>query len=353
MIKRGFILILAVILMSFFSVSLSYAGYYDNSGVWHDEDPPKEVKKKSKKVKVEETEESAGPTESTDTEEVKWPPYHGPKKRIAVSKFENKVKGVYGNWNLGEGMAEMLTTELIKTGRFVVVERQALQDILGEQELGQTGIVKKETAAKVGQVLGAQILVRGVVSEFEQNESGGGGGIGFGGFKLGAKSSNAHVAVDIRLIDATTGQVLHSHNAAGTAESSGISFGVSKGDLDFNADSFKNAPIGQATRQAIHDAIRFINKTMEKMPFTAKVVKSEGSKIYINAGSSMNIKPGFKFYAYSVGEEFVDPDTGLKLGSDEKLIGTVEVRDVQDKYSIGYVTTGGGALKRGDVLKLQ
>lgn len=282
-----------------------------------------------------------------------YPPYHGPKKRIAVTKFDNKVKGVYGSWNIGEGMAEMLTTELIKTGRFVVVERQAMQDILGEQELGQAGVVKKETAAKVGQVLGAQLIVRGVVSEFEQNESGGGGGIGFKGFRLGMKSSNAHVAVDIRLIDSTTGQIIHSHNSVGKAESSGVGFGVTSGGVDFNAEGFKNAPIGQATRQAIHDAIRFITSTMEKMPFAAKVVKVEGNKVYINAGSTMNIKPGFKFFAYSVGEDIVDPETGLKLGADEKLIGTVEVRDVQDKFSIGYISSSSGQLKRGDALKLQ
>jgi curli biogenesis system outer membrane secretion channel CsgG len=288
----------------------------------------------------------AGPAEAS------YPVYTGPKKRIAVTKFENKVKGVYGNWNLGDGFSEMLTTELMKTGQFVVVERQALQDIVGEQELGQTGLVRKETAAKVGQVLGAQIIVRGVVSEFTLNESGGGGGIGIAGFRIGGKSSNAHVAVDIRLVDTTTGQVLQSHSAVGKAESSGLSVGVSRGDVDFGADTFKNTPLGQATRQAIQDAVRFIIINMETVPFSAKVVKVEGSKIYINAGSLMNIRSGVKFFAYSVGEDIVDPDTGLKLGADEKLIGTVEVREVQDKFSIGFLQSGNG-LKRGDVLKLQ
>ncbi len=282
-----------------------------------------------------------------------YAPYTGPKKRIAVTKFENKVKGTYGSWNIGEGMADQLATALIKSGRFVVIERQALSEVLGEQELGQTGIIKKETSAKVGQVLGAQILIRGAVTEFEQEESGGGGGIGYGGFRIGGKSSNAHVGIDIRLIDSTSGQVLTSHNAVGKAESSGISVGVSRGLVDFGADSFKNAPIGQATRQAIEDAVSFIVNTMETVPFTAKVVKIDGKKIYINIGSNMNIRSGTKMYAYALGEDLVDPETGLKLGADEKLIGTVEVRDVQEKFSIGYMSSGNGSLKRGDILKLQ
>lgn len=282
-----------------------------------------------------------------------YPAYTGPKKRIAVTKFDNRVKGTYGSWNIGDAMAEMLTTELIKTGMFVVVERQALQDMLGEQEMGQAGIIKKETAAKVGQVLGAQIIVRGVVSEFQQNESGGGGGIGIGGFSLGLKSSNAHVAVDIRLIDSTSGQVLQSHNAAGKAESSGVGIGAISRDVNFNAASFRNAPIGQATRQAISNAVSFITATMEKVPFSAKVIKFDNGKVYMNAGSAMNIQPGLKFFVYSVGEDIVDPDTGLTLGADEKLIGTVEVRDVQEKYSIGFLSSGAAQLKKGDLLKLQ
>lgn len=282
-----------------------------------------------------------------------YPSYTGPKKRVAVTRFDNRVKGTYGSWNIGDAMAEMLTTELIKTGRFIVVERQALQDMLGEQEMGQAGIIKKETAAKVGQVLGAQIIVRGVVSEFQQNESGGGGGIGIGGFGFGLRSSNAHVAVDIRLIDSTTGQVLQSHNAAGKAESSGVGVSAISRDVNFNAASFRNAPIGQATRQAISNAVSFIIATMEKVPFSAKVIKFDKGKVYINAGSSMNIHSGLNFSVYSVGEDIVDPDTGLTLGADEKLIGTVEVQDVQEKYSIGTFRSDTGQIKKGDLLKLQ
>lgn len=280
-------------------------------------------------------------------------PYYGPKKRIAVTKFENKVKGVYGNWRLGEGFAEMLTTELMKTNRFIVVERQALKDVVEEQELGQTGLVKQESAAKVGELLGAQIIVRGVVSEFDMKESGGGSGIGIAGFRLGVKGSNAHVAVDIRLIDTTTGQVLYSYNAEGNASSTGLDVGVSKGEVDFGAEGFKKTPLGQATRQAISDCMNFIISKMESVPFSAKVIKVTGDSIYINAGTNINIKQGMTFKAYSIGEAIVDPDTQLILGQEEKVIGVVEVKNVQDKFSIGYPKSGCSAIKKGDVLKLE
>src|SRR5262245_9532376 len=89
------------------------------------------------------------------------------KTRIAVTAFENKVKMPLpdSSWKIGEGLAEMLTTELVKTGQFIVVERQGLSDVVGEQALGQSGLVRGETAARTGQMLGAQIVVRGAVTE--------------------------------------------------------------------------------------------------------------------------------------------------------------------------------------------
>jgi tetratricopeptide (TPR) repeat protein len=90
---------------------------------------------------------------------------------------------------------------------------------------------------------------------------------------------------------------------------------------------------------------------MEELPFTAKVVKKSGDRIYLNAGSLLNVKPGDRFFAYSRGEEFIDPDTGLSLGSEETPAGIIEVKDVKDKFSIAVLVSGDSSLKRGDVIK--
>ncbi|MCK4926622.1 hypothetical protein KAS10_04580, partial [Candidatus Aerophobetes bacterium] len=64
------------------------------------------------------------------------------KKRIAVAGFENKVEPWWSwHWDLGEGMSDMLVSALVDTGRFTVLEREALQDILAEQNLAEEGRV--------------------------------------------------------------------------------------------------------------------------------------------------------------------------------------------------------------------
>jgi hypothetical protein len=233
-----------------------------------------------------------------------------------------------------------------------MVERAALSDIVKEQELGQTGLVRKETAAKVGELLGAQLLIAGAVTEFESKSSGGGGGVGYAGFALKLQIENAHVGIDVRLVDSSTGQILSSFNADAKAQSRGIGFAANISGVAFGSDAFDKTPLGQATREAIHKGVMFIIKEMEVVPWTGRVVQFKDGQVYVNAGANVNLKPGAKLAAYVKGEDLVDPGTGLNLGSKDTLVGAVTVTQVQDKFSIG-AFAGEGTLKRGDLLKFQ
>jgi len=278
------------------------------------------------------------------------------KIRIAVTAFENKAKGPFydSSWKIGEGLAEMLTSELAKTGQFIVVERQALGDIVKEQELGQSGLIRGETAARTGQVLGAQIVVRGTVTEFEEQASGGGADISTQRLNIGGKMQNAHVALDIRLIDTSTGQVIASQNVAKVVPSGGGGVGARIGTVAFGGDVFFQTPIGKATRAAMQDALQFIMATAFKAVTPSfSIVKVDGGMAYINAGTISNVRVGDVFMVYSKGEDLVDPDTGLKLGSDEKMIGSIQITTVQEKFSIGTIMGGGGLMKRGDLVKVR
>ncbi len=278
------------------------------------------------------------------------------KPRIAVTAFENKVKSPWWDrsWQIGEGLAEMLTSELVKTGRFIVVERQAVGDIVKEQELGQTGLVRRESAAPTGQMLGAQIVVRGAITEFEARASGGGAGVRWRDLGIEGKAENAHVGLDLRLIDTSSGQVMASHNVSKVVPAAGGALGARAGTVTFGGDVFYQTPIGQATRAAIQEALQFILATAVR-PGTASIsiVKVEGGLAYINAGANANVRVGSVFVVFSAGEDLVDPDTGLKLGTTERPIGTIQITEVQEKFSVGTIQGGTGVMKRGDRIKFQ
>jgi curli biogenesis system outer membrane secretion channel CsgG len=97
---------------------------------------------------------AAGP----DIQQATLEPYDGPKARIAVSRFVVKAAKAYGA--IGDGLADMLATALFQSNRYVVLERQALSDVLAEQDLGASGRVRAETAAAIGRIEGADCRSR-------------------------------------------------------------------------------------------------------------------------------------------------------------------------------------------------
>ena len=88
-----------------------------------------------------------------------------PKKRIAVARFSDGA-AYHG---CGVGISDMLATALVKSGKFLVVERKDLEKVLDEQKLGASGIVTAETAPAMGRVLGVDMIVVGSVSELVED----------------------------------------------------------------------------------------------------------------------------------------------------------------------------------------
>jgi len=79
---------------------------------------------------------------------------------VAVFDFESRDEAVR---DLGPKVATLINANLSAEPQIVTVERAELEKILGEQELGLSGTVSAETAAKVGHLTGAKVLVTGRV----------------------------------------------------------------------------------------------------------------------------------------------------------------------------------------------
>jgi len=193
--------------------------------------------------------------------------YNGPKARIAVARFDvkaAKARDIYGYAQIGDGLAEMLTTELFNTNRFIVLERQQLQDILKEQDLGASGRVRPETAAPIGQVEGAEILVYGAVTAFEPNYRGGGGGFVIPGLNvgLGGAAKQAYMAIDLRLVDTRTSRILAATTVEGKSTDYGAIFGAVIGGgttrMPLGLGGWKNTPMEKAIRVCIKRAVDFV-----------------------------------------------------------------------------------------------
>jgi len=150
------------------------------------------------------------------------PLFASDKPSIGVADFKNDTSAGWWYGGAGSDLSGMLTNELASTEKFRVVERSKLEPVLEEQNLGASGRVKASTAAKIGKLTGAKYLVMGTVSAFEENTSGGGGGLSFHGYSVGGHKNEAYVAVDLRVVDTTTGEVSYTRTVEGRSSSYGL-----------------------------------------------------------------------------------------------------------------------------------
>lgn len=275
----------------------------------------------------------------------------GPKKLIAVAEFENKTNWA-GQANLGVGMADQLITALMNTDRFMVLERESIEAVLREQDFAASGRTTQEGGAGIGKISRAQILVQGAVTEFEQSASSGAGGISIRGFSFSASESKAHVAVDLRIYDTTTGQIIASKACKGTAKASGGSFGYSGGDFGFAAGGTAQTPLDYAVRDAIYQAVYFIILELQKIPWSGRVAMIKDDNIYINCGRTAGICIEDQFSVWKPGEPIIDPETGLNLGSENTQVGKIEVVGVEEKFS-KTIPIGGGGFERNDIVRFE
>ena len=183
---------------------------------------------------------------------------------IGVAEFTNQSGAAWWRGGVGWELSGMLSNELSSSGAFHVVERQKLEKVLEEQNLGASGRVAPGQGAKIGRLTGAQYLITGTVSAYEENTSSTGGGLSFKGIGLGGKQSEAYMAIDLRVIDTTTGDIAYSRTVEGRSKSSGVAVGVSRGGFGGTLAHEENTPAGKAIRAALVEASEYLECVMVK-----------------------------------------------------------------------------------------
>lgn len=279
--------------------------------------------------------------------------YKGLKKRVAVFDFQDKTDHAYAWWGgktVGRGMADMLVTALVKSGKYTVIERQNLDKILSEQKLGASGLVTPQSAAQIGKLLGVELAIIGSVTEFGYKKSNVGGRVK--GIGLGVKSQSAVVAADVRFINTTTGEIVKAETVRKEKSKKGLSFSTPKFNFH-DRNQFDQSLVGKTTREVINEIVKLVNQSTQNLQWEGKVIKATAlGKVYINKGSLSGVKIGDVFSVYRKGEELIDPDTGLSLGAEEEKIGTIKVvKDIAGgKASIATVLSGSG-FQTGDIVR--
>ena len=268
---------------------------------------------------------------------------------IAVMSFDNgsiQRQDWWGtDWDVGKGLADILITTMLEKNRFRLMERTLLEKVISEQDLGTAGRLDPVTAAKVGKIIGADYLVIGSVTDFSWDKKTSGIIVPIGGIGgIGGSRTKAHVAVDLRVVDSTTGEILGSYTGAGTEDKGSLIAGHSDlGALVISSSDFMSTILGRATKKALtqwSDNL-CIAQDQAKLVLTPKnkpimrpdgvVLMVDGSNIISNCGTSKGYVVGDKIEIHRKGRELTDPETGEVLRVLSDLIATGTITKVDEK----------------------
>jgi curli biogenesis system outer membrane secretion channel CsgG len=293
------------------------------------------------------------------------------KKRVIVDEFDysavkTQVQAVFNTQqDIGKGIRAMLVTRLAQANKVVVVERAKLATLTKEQDFNASNRVKQGTGARVGQISGADALLSGDIIIFgrdDKKKSVKGGGLIGGAFGAIASSKNedkAVVAIDYRLIDAETSEVIATGEARGESVRKGNALGaiggaIGKGvagvQVDMTSSNFAETIIGEATQDCVNKLAAILLEQTGSMKKTVREVEGRvadvsGKTIVLNVGSVDGVNVGEVFEVLRIVREVKDPVTKETLDVVTEKTGEMTITSVRDKIATG--TYAGSAAQVG------
>jgi curli biogenesis system outer membrane secretion channel CsgG len=270
--------------------------------------------------------------------------------KIAVLPFDDgsiKDRWWNNNWNVGKGISDELVTELLRTNKFRLIEREQINKVLNEQNFGTSGRVDANSAAKIGKILGVQFLVIGRVTEFSFKSTEIRGISLNNGIGLGLKNTKSIVAIDARLVDTSSAEIIASVTGQGNKSSSNVKVAYKWDSIALGSDEFRQTDLGKATRDAVSSVANQLGEKAYNSgrgpavpdKLTGIVAYAGDNQVIINIGSNAGVKPGMIFVVRRVLEVVKDPDTGEIIDEVSEAVAEIKVAEVKEKSATCTVLT--------------
>jgi curli biogenesis system outer membrane secretion channel CsgG len=243
------------------------------------------------------------------------------KRKVAVARFTNEARttssSLFGeaynrdpNFDrLGKQAADMLSTDLTRSGKFIVLERQDLNKLEAESEL--MGLTQEQFKQSL---VGVDALIFGSVAEYGRKD--------VGEVQLFSRSRQqiAHAKVNARLVDPRTGHAFFSDDGAGdaTLEQSTI---LGLGDRATFDSTLNDKALSAAVANLID---KLLNKLADK-PWTTSILTVEGPNVIISGGSRQGLRVGDHLKVMIAGKVIKSPQTGFNVQLPHTQVSELEV----------------------------
>jgi curli biogenesis system outer membrane secretion channel CsgG len=284
-------------------------------------------------------------------------PAQGARPSLAVLDFSTQglTSDWYGSFQPGVALSDLVTDHLVNGGQFNMVDRNHLNAVTGEHQLGASGEVDPQTAIKAGHMIGARYFVTGNILQFDQTGASGAnaGSLlpGYIGAAAGGVSTHrVTIKVAVRVIDARTGQIVQSFSDEATRSGTSWNAGGFSGYVagSYGNQQFVSSDMGhliddEAGKIAAGiDPSRF-NSGPATPALTGHIAAIDGSNVIIDMGANRGVQPGQIFDIVKV-KSFIDPSTHQTLRVNEN-VGKLQIDTVSQNASVGHFISGHAAVR--------
>lgn len=249
------------------------------------------------------------------------------KKTVAVTGIENMDRSSYGRKAAAE-LDAAITTILVKSGSYNVVEREQLSHVIGELGIQSTGMIAGNTAIQFGQMVGADYTVVGNIVAADVDS--------FNNYLY--KGTKAKIKFNFKFIDNKTGLIKIAEILEGSDTVSEFE----------NKSPDRDMLISGAANDV---AQKIVAKIDEINPLSGLVVSASDNQIYIDLGSDNGVKMGDNFIIYKEGNIIKHPVTGQIIAVKEIVIGSMKVVEVHPNYALCELKKSKGRVAVGDKVK--
>ena len=193
------------------------------------------------------------------------------KPAIAVYNIADKTgqRKQTGASVVTQGATDMLITALVRSRQFKVLDRSRLGNFMNEQQLQSKDRLASGEGPEIGEITGADYVIKGAITEYQVDKKTGGLGISIAGMGGSTETAIASTAIDIRLVDTTTGEVVWARSL--TDEIKGKKVGVQSFSfmgnniVEFETGKGKQEVINLVVRSLLEEAVFMLSKS-EVMP---------------------------------------------------------------------------------------
>lgn len=232
------------------------------------------------------------------------------KRKIALGRITNETS--YGQSllrdshddPLGKQVTDLLSKALTESGAYLVFERPDISRLEAESRLAGNEL----------NIIGVDALIIGSLTEFGRKT------LGESGFLSASKRQVAFAKIDLRIVDASTAQILFATSGAGEASTETVS------TMGFGSRaSFDGTLNDAAIRQAVSEAVSRLSVRMSTRPWQTAILRLDGERVFISGGKSQGIAPGMLFEVHTRGEVIRSPQTGADITLPGQQIATLRI----------------------------